>query len=332
MKSILKNTTYILSGLLVMPLIRPARTAAQVPAISASPVPMNAPSGDPGTVSSLAAGTQASPTRLGIGAGDLVNVGVFDVPEMSQTVRVNDMGDATLNLVGAVHLAGLTTEEAQTVIAGKLKAGNFLVNPQVTLFISEYSTQGVSVLGEVTKPGVYRVLGSRTLLDIISEAGGITPFAGSEATVEHRNGTTVTVRLTKDAHESLSTDVQLFPGDKVIIPRAGLVYVLGDVGRPGGFIMGNDGKMSVLQAVAMAGGINRTSSLNHTRLIHKGPSGYTETPLQLKKVLNGQQADFQLQAEDIVYIPSNAAKALVYRTAPSIASSAAGAAVYMNMP
>ena len=218
------------------------------------------------------------------------------------------------------------------MIAKVLREGNFLVNPQVSVFVSEYSTQGVSVLGEVTKPGVYQVLGSRSLLDIISEAGGITPFAGSDATVQHSDGTTVTVRLTKNAHEALSTDVQLTPGDKVMIPRAGLVYVLGDVGRPGGFIMGNDGKMSVLQAVAMAGGINHTSSMNRSRLIHKGPTGYTETSLQLKKILEGHQADFQLQAEDIIYIPTNAAKALLYRAGPSIASSVAGAAIYTSMP
>jgi polysaccharide export outer membrane protein len=262
----------------------------------------------------------------------LVKVSVFDVPEMAQTIRVNDMGDATLTLVGSLHLAGLTTDEAQASIAQKLKADNLLVDPEVSVFISEYSTQGVSVLGEVTKPGVYQVLGSRTLLDIISEAGGITPFAGSEATVKHVDGTTVTVRLTKDAQASLSADVQLAPGDKVLIPRAGLVYVLGDVGRPGGFIMGNDGKMTLLQAVAMAGGINHTSSMNRSRLIRKGVSGYTETAVPLKKILEGNRADIQLQTEDILYIPPNSAKSLIYRTGPSVTASIAGAAIYRGFP
>ena len=96
--------------------------------------------------------------------------------------------------------------------------------------------------------------------------------------------------------------------------------------------MGNDGKMSILQAVAMAGGANPTSSMNRSRLIHKGPAGYTEIPLQLKKILEGHQADFQLQAEDVVYIPPNAAKSLLYRAGPSVASSIAGAAIYTTMP
>jgi polysaccharide export outer membrane protein len=328
-KSLLQKTAIGISVLMVMTLGNSSPVPAQTSSIPAPLLAVNVPSSDPGILKSPDSAVRA---RVRVGAGDLVNVSVFDVPEMSQTVRVNDRGDVTLNLVGSIHLAGLTTDEAQVLLAAKLKAGNFLVDPQVSVFITEYATQGVSVLGEVNKPGVYQVLGSRSLLDIISEAGGITSFAGSEATVKHTDGTTITVRLTKDARASLSTDVQLAPGDKVLIPRAGLIYVLGDVGRPGGFIMGNDGKMTLLQAVAMAGGINRTSSMNRSRLVRKGPSGYTETPVPLKRILNGDQADFQLQTEDILYIPSNSAKSFIYRTGPSLAASVAGAAIYRGLP
>lgn len=325
MKSLLQETAISISILMMMTLGNSSLVPAQSSSTLAPLLAVNVPSSDPGTLKSPDSAARA---RVRVGAGDLVNVSVFDVPEMAQTIRVNDRGDATLSLIGSLHLAGLTTDEAQGLIATKLKAGNYLVDPQVSVFISQYSTQGVSVLGEVNKPGVYQVLGSRTLLDIISEAGGITSFAGPEATVKHLDGTTITVRLTKDARASLATDVQLAPGDKVLIPRAGLIYVLGDVGRPGGFIMGNDGKITLLQAVALAGGVNRTSSMNRSRLVRKGPSGYTETPVPLKKILNGNQVDFQLQAEDILYIPPNSAKSFIYQTAPSIASSAAGAAIY----
>jgi len=200
--------------MVMMTLVYSSRTTAQSISKQTPVLAANVPPGDPGTVRSQESGVSAARARLRIGAGDLVNVSVFDVPELAQTIRVNDRGDATLSLVGSLHFAGLTTDEAQALIATKLKAGNYLVDPQVSVFISQYSTQGVSVLGEVTKPGVYQVLGSRTLLDIISEAGGITSFAGSDATIKHVDGTTVTVRLTKDAHASLATDVQLAPGDK----------------------------------------------------------------------------------------------------------------------
>jgi polysaccharide export outer membrane protein len=325
MINLLQKTAITIVVLIVMTLGNSISVPAQSSSTLAPRLAVNVPSSDPGPVKSA---DSAARTRVRIGAGDLLNVSVFDVPEIAQSIRVNDRGVATLSLIGSLHLAGLTTDEAQALIATKLKAGNYLVDPQVSVFISEYVTQGVSVLGEVNKPGVYQVLGSRSLLDIISEAGGITSFAGPEATVKHVDGTTITVRLSKDAHASLSTDVQLAPGDKVLIPRAGLIYVLGDVARPGGFIMGNDGTMTLLQAVAMAGGINRTSSMNRSRLVRKGASGYTETLVPLKRILNGEQADFQLQTEDILYIPQNSTKSFLYQTVPAITSSAAGAAIY----
>ncbi|HEY6119666.1 MAG TPA: SLBB domain-containing protein, partial [Pyrinomonadaceae bacterium] len=151
-------------------------------------------------------------------------------------------------------------------------------------------------------------------------------------TVKHVDGTAASIRLTKNAKESLATDIELFPGDKVIVPRAGLIYVLGDVGRPGGFIMENDGNMSLLQAVAMAGGTTRTASMNQCRLIRKSPNGYTETSVPLKRLLQGKTGDMQLQAEDIVYIPTSLTKAAVYRTAPALVADASAAAIYHGLP
>ena len=261
-----------------------------------------------------------------------MNITVFDVPELAQTLRVTDTGDVTVQLIGVLHVSNLTTDEAGTLIATKLRDGNFIIDPQVAVLISEYSTQGVSVLGEVQKPGVYQVLGTRSLLDIISEAGGTTPAAGPDISVKHMDGTTATVRLTKDAQASFATDVQLLPGDKVIIPRAGLVYVLGDVGRPGGFLMENDGRMSILQAVAMASGTNRTASMNHARLIRKTANGYTEVNIQLKPILEGKSNDVALQAEDILYVPTNLVKTAVYRTTPAIMADASSAAIYRGIP
>ncbi len=277
-------------------------------------------------------GTAGGQSRLRIGPGDLLNVTVFDVPEMAQTLRVSDIGDATFSLIGSLHMSGLTTDEARMFIARKLKDGNYILGPQVSVLISEYSTQGVSVLGEVNKPGVYPVLGNRTLVDILSEAGGTTAVAGPDATVKHLDGTTVSVKLTKNAQATFATDVELLPGDKVIIPREGLVYVLGEVGRPGGFLMENDGKISLLQAVAMAGGTNRTASMNRSRLIRKTGNGYTEVSVPLKKLLQGGGGDMQMQAEDILYVPTNVTKAAIYRTGPSLVSAASSAAIYRGIP
>src|SRR5262249_20237737 len=124
---------------------------------------------------------------LAIDGGDLLKVSVFGAPESDQEVRVDPEGNVTLNFIGKIHLAGLTTTEAQAVIAKKLSDGGFFNNPQVTVFAKEYATQGVSVLGEVQKPGVYPLLGSRRLFDVLSMAGGTTQKAGQIVSVTHRD-------------------------------------------------------------------------------------------------------------------------------------------------
>jgi polysaccharide export outer membrane protein len=278
----------------------------------------------------LLAQAPATPSpRLRIGAGDLLEVKIFDAPEMTQTVRVDDAGDTTLNLVGKVHLAGLTAEQGQKAVASQYENGNFFVHPDVSILIREYITQGASILGEVTKPGVYPVLGSQSLLNIISAAGGLTPAAFFEVTVErHSDASVLRVKLSRDPRETLGADIEIQPGDKIIVPRAGIVYVIGNVNRPGGFVMQNEGQISLLQAVAMAEGMNGTASLNRAKLIRKTATGYVEIPVPLKKILKGQESDRQMQAEDILYIPNSAGKSILYRGLPGIVQSASGAAIY----
>jgi len=261
-----------------------------------------------------------------IGPGDLIEVNVYDEADLHQTIRLDDVGDGTLSFIGSLHLAGLTTEQAEALIARKLKEGNYLLAPQVGVIIREYSTQGVSVLGEVKTPGVYAVVGGQSLLDVLAAAGGTTPVAGSEITIQRAgDGSTLSVLLSKDAHHSLSSNVRLYPGDKVLIPRAGLVYVLGDVGRPGGFLMENDGKMTLLQALAMAGGTTHTSSMNGSRLLRNTPSGYTDIHIELSKMLKGQKGDVQLQTEDILYIPGSVIKSVFARASPAVLAATSGA-------
>jgi polysaccharide export outer membrane protein len=289
---------------------------------------MEQPSGNAAAISQAAPGSESEP-QVRVGPGDLLGVSVFDTPELTQTIRVNELGDASFALIGHLHVGDLTTDEARDALAHKLVDGHFLVNPQVSVLIQEYGTQGVSVLGEVQKPGVYPVLGNRTLLDIISQAGGTTMYAGSSITVKRNSdGRLITIPLTINATNTLISDVRLQPGDKVIIPRASLVYVLGEVGRPGGFLMQNGGRMTVLQAVALAGGQTSTASISHARLIHKTDSGYTDTHIPLKKIMNGQEPDTELQANDILYVPNSSAKSLIYRTVPGIIQSTSSAAIY----
>lgn len=273
--------------------------------------------------------SETAETRLRVGPGDLVLVSVFDCPELAQTVRVDDRGDATFNLIGAVHVANLSLDQTRKEISSRLQKGNFVLHPQVSVFIQEYGTQGVSVLGQVEKPGIYPVLGNKSLIDIVAQAGGTTELAGSTVTIKRASdGSVLTIPLTRDANRTFTADVQLMPGDKVIIPRASIVYVVGDVQRPGGFVMNNDGRITALQALALAGGQNRTAALDHVRLIRKTDSTYNESLMSLKKIMKGQTPDINLEADDVLYIPNSTAKSVIFRGVPSILQGASNAAVY----
>ena len=213
-------------------------------------------------------------STLRLGIGDLVEVSVYNVPELTTKVRVSNSGDVYLPLIDYVHVAGLTTEEAQALIEKRLTDGGFLKSPHVAVFVNEYASQGASVLGEVTKPGVYPVLGEQRLFDLISAAGGFTERAGRSVTVTHRNQSDkpVTVPLARNITDNPDSNVEVFPGDTVIVRKADIVYVVGDVGRPSGFLM-DSGNLTVLKAIALAGGANRTAKLNSAKILRKGPAG-----------------------------------------------------------
>lgn len=264
-----------------------------------------------------------------IGAGDLLKVSVFGAPESDQEVRVNSDGNVVLNFIGAVHVAGLTNEQAQTVIAEKLKQGGFFNQPQVTVFSKEYATQGVSVMGEVQKPGVYPVLGSRRLFDVISLAGGTTEKSGKFVTVSHRDqpDKPQTVTFSNNPSEAMSANVEIMPGDTVIVSKAGIVYVVGDVHKPSGVLM-EKGSLTVLQALAMAEGTNSTASLNNAKLIRKTSDGHQEIPLPLKQMLAAKAPDVAVQAEDIIFVPNSAAKTAGRRSLEAIVQAATGLAIY----
>ncbi len=277
--------------------------------------------------------TPAGPVLV-IGGGDLLKVSVFGASDSDQEVRVDPDGNATLNFIGSVHLGGLTANEAQTLIARKLADGGFYTNPQVTVFAKEYATQGVSVLGEVQRPGVYPLLGSRRLFDVLSMAGGTSEKAGRIVSVTHRDHpeSPRSVLLSNDASESVKSNIDVFAGDTVVVSRAGVVYVVGDVHKPSGVVMDHGTDMTVLEAIAMAEGANSTAALNKAKLIRKTPNGPQEMPLALKDMLASKSPDIRLQAEDIIFVPNSAAKSAGRRTLEAIIQSATGLAIYGARP
>ncbi len=170
-------------------------------------------------------------------------------------------------------------------------------------------------MGEVAKPGVYPVLGQQRLLDLISAAGGFTDKAGRSVTVTHRNqpDKPVTVPIARNLTDTPDSNIDVFPGDTVIVRKADIVYVVGDVGRPSGFLM-DSGNMTVLQAIALAGGTTRTAKLSGATIVRKGPAGMTQTPVHLKEMLAAKAPDVQLQADDILFVPTSTSKLIAGRT------------------
>jgi polysaccharide biosynthesis/export protein len=274
---------------------------------------------------------QSSRSVLAIGGGDLLKVSVFGAPESDQEVRVDQEGNISLNFIGSVHVAGLTASQAQDLIAKKLVAGGFFTQPQVSVFAKEYATQGVSVLGEVQHPGVYALVGARRLFDVLSLAGGTSQKAGKMVSITHRDRpeAPVSLMMSNDPNESAKSNVEIFGGDTIVVSKAGVVYIVGDVKRPSGVSMDNSSDMTVLQAIAMAEGTNPTAALNKAKLIRRTQGGPPqELPLALKDMLASKAPDLRLQAEDIIFVPTSAAKSATRRSLEAIIQTATGLAIY----
>lgn len=276
-------------------------------------------------------GTVSAP-KIAIGPGDMLNVQVFDTPELSvEAARVSQSGQLTLPVLGVVDIAGLNADQAARRIESELRERGIMLEPHVTVAIVEYATQGATVLGAVGTPGVYPTFGNRRLLDMIAMAGGPLPSAGKIVTIAHRSDPQhpETIRLVANA-QALGSQQNpvIFPGDTIVVGKAGIVYILGDVTKPGGFLVDNNEQISLMQALTLAGGWDKTAALSKARLIRKIPEGHKELTLDLKHVLNGQQADVSVENGDILYVPSSLGKTLAYRGMEAVIAAAQTAVIY----
>jgi len=181
----------------------------------------------------------------------------------------------------------------------------------------------VTLLGEVSRPGIYPALGDRRLYDLISAAGGFTDKAGRTVTITHRDkpNNPTTIQLPGNLAESNNGNVEVQPGDTVLVARAGIVYVVGDVQRPSGFMI-DDARLTVLKALALAGGTNRTASMNGSKILRQTPTGLQEIAVPLKKMLQAKAQDEIMMKGDILFVPSSGAKIAAYKGTEVITSMA----------
>jgi len=322
------------------PISEAAKGSVPRSAPSSSAPPTTAPptSAAPGS-SSTSFPTTATPeiretsSLLKLAIGDLVEVGVYNVPELTTKARVGTSGDVYLPLIDYIHVADLTVEEAQALIQKRLEDGGFVRNAHVTIFVDESVSQGVTILGEVARPGIYPALGDRKLYDLISAAGGFTQAAGRRVSVirQHSSAPPITVNLARNLADDMRDDIEIMPGDTITVPRAPIIYVVGDVGRPTGLLIDN-GSLTVLQALALAGGTNHTAKMSGTRIIRKGSSGMTETRVPLKRMLEAKAPDITLQADDILFVPLSGARVAGAQALSAAISAATGIAVIAAHP
>jgi polysaccharide export outer membrane protein len=270
---------------------------------------------------------------LRLGTGDLLEVGVYNVPELATKARIGNSGDVYLPLIDYVHVGDLTVEEAQALIEKRLEDGGFVRNPHVTIFLDESASQGVTILGDVNRPGIYPALGDRKLYDMISAAGGFTASAGRKVSIirQRDQAEPITVNLPRNLADDLQDNIEILPGDTITVPRAPVIYVVGDVGRPTGLLVDN-GSLTVLQALALAGGTNHTAKMSGTCIIRKGPTGMTETRVPLKKMLEAKAPDISLQADDILFVPLSGVRVAAGAGFTAAISAAVGLAVIAAHP
>ncbi len=281
---------------------------------------------------------QASDIKQGeylIGAGDLLGVEVFDVPELSRDTRVDETGYVALPLMPAkVRAAGLTPYQLQDKLAELLQTNGLVSTPQVTVTLKEQHSQPITVIGAVKTPLVIQATRKITLLQALSQAGGIADEAGS---------TVIVTRAAEDSTESADAgspaapmgpqtftitladvlesgdarfNIPLIGGDVVSVPRAGIIYVVGAVVRPGGFQLQNDqDKMTMLKMLSLAGGPTNTAKSQKAVILRKNldTGQRDQVPVDLKKVMALKLADIQLQPNDILYVPDSSGLKALHR-------------------
>jgi polysaccharide biosynthesis/export protein len=352
------------------------------------------------------ASARSSSHEYTIGNGDLLDISVFDVPELTREVRVSQSGAISIPLVPArLHVAGLTEIQAQQKIADVLEANGLVSHPEVSVTVKEHRSRPITIVGAVGHPMVYEADHSVTLLEVLADAGGVSNDAGdtiivsrpraavfvpianpesipepppgaaaavppeapiappddknappnntaatafpsagqvpqspsaaadSSGTATASAGSTniITINLNQLLESGdMRNNIPLQAGDVVTVPHAGIVYVLGAVNRPGGFVLSNDrGEMTTLKILSLAGGQTRTAKLDHAIIIRKDGTGkQSETDVDLKKIIGRQSEDLQVRASDILYIPDSKAKEALYQTLQLTAAIATSVAIY----
>lgn len=292
------------------------------------------PAGIPGSAAAANVGTSLSSSMTGapvaLGPGDLLEIAVFDTPELTQKIRVNSEGRIALALIGEIDVRGMTPEALEKLIRTRLMGGHFVKDPQVSVFVAEFSGQMAYVTGEVNRPGAYPLMRSHHLSDLIAVAGGLSARAGNGATIVHAGNSAPSTTVDLADPDEARKNPEIMPGDSITVGQTGIAYVLGDVNRPGGFLLDRRGSLSVVQAIALAEGAMPSASIRKAELIRTREGVREQIPIDLKLILQSKVPDPQLQGGDILYIPTSMARGLGRASLQTILATMSGIAIYSS--
>jgi polysaccharide biosynthesis/export protein len=282
-----------------------------------------------------------------LGPDDQITIHALDAEELSEKpVRIDMSGHIRLPLVGRILAAGLTIEQFEAEITTRL--GKYVKEPEVAVSVLEFRSQPVSVIGSVKSPGVHQLQGRKSLVEILSLAGGLADDAGHSVKITRRlewgriplpsaaDDPTGRFSVAEVNVEEIMTaknpaeNITIFPEDIVSVPRAQMIYVVGQVSRSGGFILREREALSVLQALSLAGGLDHAAASQNARILRPvaGSTSRTEIPVNLKTVMTGQSGDIPMQAEDILFVPGSASQKALARAAELALQVTTGMIIY----
>ncbi|PYU89878.1 MAG: hypothetical protein DMG25_18115 [Acidobacteria bacterium] len=319
-----------------------AQSAEQDDAVKSTPDVLQdsqpaSPEDDLPSTSSISGGGVLGPDYV-LGPEDVVNIEVFNVPELKQTVRVENDGTIWVKLLGRVKVVGLTTE----ALREELESGwgkNYLENPKVVVFVREFHGRPVSVIGAVEKPGLYQLPGPRTLIEVLSMAGGLlkrTNGAAGRTVYITRKGDFGDLEMAPGMHQTaahqIEIDLKRLLYSRNVASKAGVVYVAGEVKKPGGFLLDDRDTFTVLEALALAEGLTANAAKKSARVIRRSDNGsLSETQVDVGKILNGKADDVVLAANDVLFIPNSRVKYVGKRTAESVVGTLSGLIVFRGL-
>jgi polysaccharide export outer membrane protein len=288
-----------------------------------------------------------NPRDYVLGPDDQISLWVADAPDLSgKPINIDPGGFITLPLVGPVRAAGMTTRQLEDRLAAELK--KYFVQPEVAVSVTEFRSQPVSVLGAVNQPGVHQLRGHKTLVEVLSMAGGIKNDAGYTVKITRslewgriplpnaRNDASgqftvaeVELKAIMSAR-SPEENILIQPHDVISVPRGELVYVIGEVVKAGGFVLEERKTFSVLQALSMAGGLSHEAAPQNGRILRESESGAkrTEIPINIKEILSGKAQDVSLNSEDILFIPNSVPKKAAVRAMEMALQTVTGVVIF----